>query len=218
MNKKDDKKINPSFPAPYEYLNEELAPHFQRFHELEGMRKVYEQRTIKPKDFKPALLPPEYSICGPSDNQLKNSAGTNLEFQKLDLLLTQKIERLIEEHKLDADLSRQLRDTLLEKKYPNPFKDKGPKEFAWLRTTSKDIETSAQFLLEERQQHKAKVQLKETWKEVLQSEINQKTISKHGQAVKSKFMSSLSYVKAKETSIEKLHDFTKDKDFIVEID
>lgn len=216
MNKTDDKNTIPSFPEPYKFLNEELAPHFKRFHELEDLRKTSNRNLMQPRDLKPAFSPPEYSMGSPSNNPYKNSSRIDVELEKLDSFLTQKIEGLIKEHELDAALSKQIRETLLEKKYPNQFRDKTPKEIEYLRTTSKDIETSAQFLLEERRRYKEKDKLKETKKEVSRNEVNQETANQHVQLVTSKFMQSLAYTKNKDTALEKIHTYTKNKDLTKE--
>lgn len=220
MSNKEDKKKAPSFPEPFEYLNEELAPHFMRYHELIGMQKAYnekEGKSEKPNVLKLVLTPPTIGIGGPSNNLSQNNSKIDNEFRELDSFLTRKIENLIKENELDEKLSGQLRETLIERKYPNPFRNKSLKEIESLRTTNKDYETSAQFLLDQRQRFKEKnATIKAEVNVVAENEVNQETANIHIKSVTDKFMKSLSYSKAKETSIEKIIDFNKNKDMIIE--
>ena len=215
MDKPEDKNKVHSFPAPFEYLNEELSPQLQRFHELENMRKAYNRSEAKPKDLKPAFTPQGYGQGGPSNNQ--NSLKIEAEIQKLDSLLTQKIENVIKELNLGDDLSNQLRETLVERKYPNPFIDKSPKEIEWLKTNSKDLETSAQFLLDQRRRSREKDSMKmDNAKEAQKDEVIKEPGNKNGFSMSTKFTQSLNYTKIKETPKDKVHDFNKNKDIIIE--
>jgi len=215
MSNRDDKEKAPSFPEPLEFLNEELAPQFQRFQELEAMRKACEKNNTKPRDLKLIYPLPNTPPTGPSNNPFKNGFMIEVELKKLDTYLNQKIERLIKDFEIKADKSKEIREVLVEKKYPNPFKDKSPREIEWLRTHSKDIETSAQFFLNERRRFREGDKSKDAKvNEVGKSEIDLEVANKNVQAVKSRFMQSLGFSKAKETPLEKVYDFIKDKDVI----
>ena len=90
--------------------------------------------------------PPGFTTGRPSAN--KDFPGQKLEAEKMQIEtgINRRIEREMQDLETDPETAQQIRQTVMDKMYPNPFEGKGEKELDRVGKMEKDVDASQDYM------------------------------------------------------------------------
>lgn len=142
----DDKKNEPAFPEGYEYLDDLIREKMNRRQEIDKQLEAASKDTVKPNTHTPKYTPPGFTTGHPSTN--KDFPGQKLETEKMQIEadISESVELQMQVLETDPETAAQIRRTLTDKMYPNPFEGKGEKELQQVGKMEKDIDASQDYM------------------------------------------------------------------------
>ncbi len=151
MSGKDDnddkeKKNEPAFPEGYEYFDDLMKDGLNRRKEIDRQLEAAAKDTSKPNAHTPKYTPPGFTTGRPSAN--KDFPGQKLEAEKtqIETGINKRIEREMQDLETDPETAAQIRQTVMDKMYPNQFEGKGEKELERVGKMEKDVDTSQDYM------------------------------------------------------------------------
>jgi hypothetical protein len=141
-----DKKNEPAFPEGYEYLDDLIRERLNRRKEIDKQLEAASKDTSKPNTHTPKYTPPGFTTGRPSAN--KDFPGQKLETEKMQIEtgINKTIEREMRDLETDPETAAQIRQTVMEKMYPNQFEGKGEKELQQVGKMEKDVDASQDYM------------------------------------------------------------------------
>jgi hypothetical protein len=151
MSGKDDnddknKKNEPAFPEGYEYLDDLIRERLNRRKEIDKQLEAASKDTSKPNTHTLKYTPPGFTTGRPSAN--KDFPGQKLETEKtqIEADINESIELQMQVLETDPETAAQIRQTVIDKMYPNPFEGKGEKELQQVGKMEKDVDASQDYM------------------------------------------------------------------------
>ena len=141
-----DKKNEPAFPEGYEYLDELIKDRMTRRQEIDKQLEAASKDTSKPNAHTPKYTPPGFTTGRPSANQDFPVQKLKTEKTQLEADINESIELQMHVLETDPQTAAQIRQTLTDKMYPNPFEGKGEKELQQVGKVEKDIDASQDYM------------------------------------------------------------------------
>ncbi|MFN8345083.1 MAG: hypothetical protein U0X91_08770 [Spirosomataceae bacterium] len=141
-----DKKKEPTFPEGYEYFEGLIKSGLSRRQEIDKQLAALAKDSSTPNRYTPAYRPPGFVTGRPSANKDFYIGRLEVEKLQIDTTIHTRIEREMQAIGTDPETARQIRQTLTDKLYPNPFEGKGQKELERLGKMEKDVNSSQDFM------------------------------------------------------------------------
>lgn len=142
----DDKNKEPRFPEGYEYLDELIKDRMTHRKEIDKQLEAASKDTSKPNAHTPKYTPPGFTMGRPSANKDFYIGKLQGEKTQIDVGIKQRVEQEMVDLGTDPETAAQIRQTLTDKMYPNPFEGKGEKELQQVGKVEKDIEASQDYM------------------------------------------------------------------------
>jgi hypothetical protein len=151
MSGKDDnddkgKKNEPAFPEGYEYFDELMKEGMNRRKEIDKQLEAASKNTSTPNKHTLKYSPPGFTTGRPSANKDFRVQKLEAEKTQIETGINKRIEREMQEIGTDPEMAAQIRQTVMDKLYPNPFEGKGEKELGRVGKMEKDIDTSQDYM------------------------------------------------------------------------
>ncbi len=141
-----DKKNEPTFPEGYEYFDELIKDGLNRRQEIDKQLEAASKNTSTPNKNTPKYTPPGFTTGRPSANQDFYIGKLQAEKTQIETGINKRIEREMQEVETDPETAAQIRQTVMDKMYPNPLEGKGEKELGRVGKMEKDIDTSQDYM------------------------------------------------------------------------
>lgn len=142
----DDKKNEPAFPEGYEYLDDLIKERMNRRKEIDKQLEAASKDTSTPNKHTLKYYPPGFTTGRPSANKEFQTEQLKAEKTQIDADIHESVELQIQVLETDPETAKQIRQTLTDKMYPNPFEGKGEKELERVGKMEKDINTSQDYM------------------------------------------------------------------------
>ena len=142
----DNKNKEPRFPEGYEYLDELIKDSMTRRQEIDKQLEAAAKDTSKPNAHTPKYTPPGFTTGRPSANKDFPVQKLKTEKTQLEADINESIELQMHVLETDPQTAAQIRQTLTDKMYPNPFEGKGEKELQQVGKVEKDIDASQDYM------------------------------------------------------------------------
>ncbi|MFN8343994.1 MAG: hypothetical protein U0X91_03265 [Spirosomataceae bacterium] len=141
-----DKKKEPAFPEGYEHLDDLIKGRMNRRQEIDKQLEAASKDTSTPNKYTPKYTPPGFTTGRPSANKEFWVQQLKTEKTEIDTGIYKQVEREMKDLEADPETAAQIRQTLTEKMYPNPFEGKGAKELRKVGKMEKEINTSQDYM------------------------------------------------------------------------
>ena len=142
----DDKNKEPRFPEGYEYLDELIKDRMTRRQEIDKQLEAAAKDKSTPNVYTPKYTPPGFTTGRPSANKDFPIQKLKTEKTQLEADINESIELQMHVLETDPQTAAQIRQTLTDKMYPNPFEGKGEKELQQVGKVEKDIDASQDYM------------------------------------------------------------------------
>lgn len=141
-----DKKNEPAFPEGYEYLDDLIRERLNRRKEIDKQLEAASKDTSKPNAHTPKYTPPGFTTGHPSANKDFRIQKLEAEKTQIETGINKRIEREMQDLETDPETAQQIRQTVMDKMYPNPFEGKGEKELERVGKMEKDVDASQDYM------------------------------------------------------------------------
>lgn len=141
-----DKKNEPAFPEGYEYLDDLIRERLNRRKEIDKQLEAASKDTSKPNTHTPKYTPPGFITGRPSANKDFPIQKLETEKTQIEADITESVELQMNVLETDPETAAQIRQTVMDKMYPNPFEGKGKKELEHVGKMEKDVDTSQDYM------------------------------------------------------------------------
>ncbi|MEZ4901809.1 MAG: hypothetical protein R2822_08650 [Spirosomataceae bacterium] len=144
-NDDQDKKKEPTFPEGYEYLDDLIKGKLNRRAEIDKQLQAASKDRSKPNHHTLKYSPPGFTT-GPSGNKERQMEQWKAEKTQIEADINESVELQMNVLETDPETAAQIRQTLMDKMYPNPFEGKGEKELQRVGKVEKDINSSQDYM------------------------------------------------------------------------
>ena len=141
-----DKKNEPAFPEGYEYLDDLIKERLNRRKEIDKELEAGSKDTSKPNAHTPKYTPPGFTTGRPSTNKDFPIQKLETEKTQIETGINKTIEREMQDLETDPETAAQIRQTVMDKMYPNQFEGKGEKELQQVGKMEKDVDASQDYM------------------------------------------------------------------------
>ncbi|AYQ30964.1 hypothetical protein [Runella sp. SP2] len=139
------KKKEPTFPEGYEYLDDLIKGKLNRRAEIDKQLQAASKDASKPNHHTLKYSPPGFTT-GPSGNKERQMEQWKAEKTQIEADINESVELQMSVLETDPETAAQIRQTLMDKMYPNPFEGKGEKELQRVGKVEKDVNSSQDFM------------------------------------------------------------------------
>lgn len=141
-----DKKKEPTFPEGYEHLDDLMKEGLERRREIDKELEAASKDTSKPNAHTPKYTPPGFTTDRPSANKDFRVQQLEAEKTQIETGINKRIEREMQDLQTDPETAAQIRQTVMDKMYPNPFENMGEKQLEQVGKSEKDINASQDYM------------------------------------------------------------------------
>ena len=141
-----DKKNEPAFPEGYEYLDDLIRERLNRRKEIDKQLEGGSKDTSKPNAHTPKYTPPGFTTGRPSANKDFPIQKLETEKTQIEADINESVELQMHVLETDPETAAQIRQTVMDKMYPNPFEGKGEKELQQVGKMEKDVNASQDYM------------------------------------------------------------------------
>lgn len=139
------KKKEPTFPEGYEYLDDLIKGKLNHRAEIDKQLQAASKDASKPNHHTLKYSPPGFTT-GPSGNKERQMEQWKAEKTQIEADIYESVELQMNVLETDPETAAQIRQTLMDKMYPNPFEGKGEKELQRVGKVEKDINSSQDYM------------------------------------------------------------------------
>lgn len=141
-----DKKKEPTFPEGYEHLDDLMKEGLERRREIDKELEAASKDTSKPNTHTPKYTPPGFTTGRPSANKDFRVQKLEAEKTQIETGINKRIEREMQDLQTDPETAKQIRQTVMDKMYPNQFENMGEKQLERVGKTEKDVNASQDYM------------------------------------------------------------------------
>jgi uncharacterized protein with von Willebrand factor type A (vWA) domain len=141
-----DKKNEPAFPEGYEYLDDLIRERLNRRKEIDQQLEASSKDTSTPNAYTPKYTPPGFTTGRPSANKDFPIQKLEAEKTQIETGINKTIEREMRDLETDPETAAQIRQTVMDKMYPNQLEGKGEKELERVGKMEKDVDASQDYM------------------------------------------------------------------------